>query len=148
MRRLRHTGRLWRWDVSSRPRGREGHHDGQVDTGPRLPRGGDTPHPSAEPVWRLPGPWRGVPPAPQCPGRRMADAHHRRFPGVLRQRAASLGRTIALRSGGAFKSGLATATTVTDDGVWEGPRDWGWWMQDRVGHHDVAPDDRFARRRP
>jgi hypothetical protein len=58
----------------------------------------------------------------------MADAHDRCFAGALRQRAASLGRTIALRSGGAFTGGLVMATTVTDDGVWEALRGWGWWM--------------------
>ncbi len=58
-------------------------------------------------------------PAPQRPGRRMADAHDRRVPGAWRQRAASRGRTIALRSGGAFTGSLVMATTVTDDGVWE-----------------------------
>ena len=39
------------------------------------------------------------------------------------------------------------ATTVTDDGVWEALRGWGWWMTHGVGHQDVAPDDRFSRRR-
>ena len=60
MRRRRHTGRLRRWNVSSRPRGREGH----------------------------------------------------------------------------------------QDGVWEAPRGWGWWMQPGVGHQDMAPEDRLSRRRP
>jgi uncharacterized membrane protein len=77
----------------------------------------------------------------------MADAHDCRFPGTWRQRAASRGQTIALRSGGAFTGGVVMATTVTDEGVWEALRGWGWWMTPGVGHQDVAPDDRFSRRK-